>query len=242
MRNMFGNSIWKKSAYVFVALNSLKKSYFSTIRADLCDVIVPIRYRYSCRREAAFGQEQCDQIGRFIELWATFQCIWKQLICPNPPHSEAIFVKVSKSLIFLMKSFLGNFYRHLALFIWSRWSRASIRSIDRLTLLRNIEQINAFVKTWIETRKKIVICLQFNDSAKWTTPLIYKCSSALAPRHQNADTYSNICLVKHNRKFSPMTVVVVKWSACSPYTSTIWVRIPLKTTIIILYIVWKQRK
>ena len=28
---------------------------------------------------------------------------------------KAIFVKVSKSIIFLVKSFLGNFYRHLAI-------------------------------------------------------------------------------------------------------------------------------
>ena len=62
---------------------------------------------------------QCDQIGRFIGLWATFQSLWQQLICPNLLHSYAIFVKVSKSLIFLVKSFLGNFYRHLALFYWS---------------------------------------------------------------------------------------------------------------------------
>ena len=32
-----------------------------------------------------------------------------------------MFVKVSKSLIFLVKSFLGNFYRHLAIFYWSHW-------------------------------------------------------------------------------------------------------------------------
>ena len=30
------------------------------------------------------------------------------------------FAKVSKSLNFLVKSFLGNFYRHLATFYWSR--------------------------------------------------------------------------------------------------------------------------
>ena len=28
---------------------------------------------------------QRDQIGRFIGLWATFQCLWQQLICPNLP-------------------------------------------------------------------------------------------------------------------------------------------------------------
>ena len=43
---------------------------------------------------------QCDQIGKFIVLWATFQSLWQQLIHPNLPHSKAIFVKVSKSIIF----------------------------------------------------------------------------------------------------------------------------------------------
>ena len=64
---------------------------------------------------------QCDQIGRFIGLWTTFQSLWQQLICPNLLHSWAIFVKVSKSLIFIVKSFLGNFYRHLVIFYWSHW-------------------------------------------------------------------------------------------------------------------------
>ena len=65
---------------------------------------------------------QCGQIGRFNRLWATFRSLWQQLNCPNLPYSCAIFVKVSKSLIFLVKSFLGNFYRHLATFYWSHWS------------------------------------------------------------------------------------------------------------------------
>ena len=60
--------------------------------------------------------EQCDQTGRFIGLWASFQTLWQQLICPNIPHSQAIVVKVLKYIIFLKKSFLGNFYRHLAIF------------------------------------------------------------------------------------------------------------------------------
>ena len=45
-----------------------------------------------------------------------FYSLWQQLIYPNLPHSLAIFVKVSKSIIFVVKSFLGNFYRHLATF------------------------------------------------------------------------------------------------------------------------------
>ena len=59
---------------------------------------------------------QCDQNGEFIGLCATFYSLWQQLICPNLPHSYAIFVKVLKSIIFLVKSFLDNFYRHLAIF------------------------------------------------------------------------------------------------------------------------------
>ena len=33
-----------------------------------------------------FGHKQCDQIGRFIGRWATFQSLWRQLICPNISH------------------------------------------------------------------------------------------------------------------------------------------------------------
>ena len=63
--------------------------------------------------------KQCDQIRRFFALWATIQSLWQQLYYPNCPHCWAIFVKVPKSFIFLVKSYLGNFNRHLAIFIWS---------------------------------------------------------------------------------------------------------------------------
>ena len=62
---------------------------------------------------------QCDQIGWFNGLLASFQSLCQQLICPNLPHSKAILVKVSKSIILLVKSFQGNFYRHLSIFFWS---------------------------------------------------------------------------------------------------------------------------
>ena len=61
------------------------------------------------------------RLGDLLDFWATFQSIWQQLFCPNLPQSKEFFVKVSKSLIFLLKSFLGNFYRHLAIFFWSHW-------------------------------------------------------------------------------------------------------------------------
>ena len=53
---------------------------------------------------------QCDQIGRIIGLCPTFQSLWQQLVCPNLPHSYAIFVDVWKSPIFLVEIFLGNIW------------------------------------------------------------------------------------------------------------------------------------
>ena len=49
---------------------------------------------------------QCDQIGRFIALWATFQSPWQKLFFPN---FQAIFVNVSKSLTFLWNLFWTTF-------------------------------------------------------------------------------------------------------------------------------------
>ena len=48
-------------------------------------------------------------LGNFLRTLAKF-------ICLNLPHSLAFFVKVSKPIICLVKSFLGNFYIHLATF------------------------------------------------------------------------------------------------------------------------------
>ena len=77
--------------------------------------------RMSCESALDACGQQCDQIGRIFALWATIQSREQQLFYPNRPHCYTIFVKVSKSIIFLVKSFLGNFYRHLAIFIWSHW-------------------------------------------------------------------------------------------------------------------------
>ena len=52
--------------------------------------------------------DQCGQIGRFITLWANFQSLWQQLFCPNCQHFKAIFVRVSKTLIFSSKFLFGQ--------------------------------------------------------------------------------------------------------------------------------------
>ena len=38
---------------------------------------------------------------------------------------------MSKSIIFLLKSFLGNFYRHLAIFFWSLWTERTWTAKER---------------------------------------------------------------------------------------------------------------
>ena len=57
----------------------------------------------------AFGHPiQCDQIGWIFALWAIIQSQWQQLFYPNCPHCWAIFVKLPKSFIFLVKSYFGQ--------------------------------------------------------------------------------------------------------------------------------------
>ena len=57
------------------------------------------------------------RLGDLLDFGQVFLSLWQQLICPNLSHSKANFGKLSKSSIFLLKSFLGNFYRHLAIFL-----------------------------------------------------------------------------------------------------------------------------
>ena len=52
--------------------------------------------RFSCHSSWA----QCDQIRRFIGLWATFQSLWQQLICPILLHSYEFFCKGVEIFIF----------------------------------------------------------------------------------------------------------------------------------------------
>ena len=44
-----------------------------------------VAWRGSCSKETCQNDaqtNQCDQIGRFIGLWVTFQSLWQQSICP----------------------------------------------------------------------------------------------------------------------------------------------------------------
>ena len=63
-----------------------------------------------------YAYNQCYHIGQFITLWATFQSLRQQLFSPKRPHSQAIFVKVSKSFIFMVQLFLATFKDNWHLF------------------------------------------------------------------------------------------------------------------------------
>ena len=85
------------------------------LRYKLCNN-VPLTMALQQEHLVLMVPGQCDQIWRFIGLGATFKSFWQQLICPNLSHSKGIFVKESKSIIFLVKSILGKFYRYFAIF------------------------------------------------------------------------------------------------------------------------------
>ena len=77
------------------------------------------------------------RLGDLLDFGELFKAFGNNLFCPNLPHSWAIFVKVSKSFIFLVKSFLGNFYRHLATFYWSHWVWGTKKNnFEPLTILQ----------------------------------------------------------------------------------------------------------
>ena len=101
--------------------------YFRTFQATF--------YRHNCKLlqdsnsdcQSRRISQRTLTIGRFIAIWATFQSLCQQLICPNLLYLRAIFLNESKSLIFQMKSSLGNFYKHLATFFWSHSTAIMIR-------------------------------------------------------------------------------------------------------------------
>ena len=69
---------------------------------DVLAVVVDLKKILGPKQELGNNSSyQCDQIGLFITLWATFQSPWQQLFCPNCQHIQAIFVNLSKSFILL---------------------------------------------------------------------------------------------------------------------------------------------
>ena len=57
---------------------------FAIVATTCCSVK---KKREDVRQSKAFGLHSMRPDWRFIGLWATFQSLWQQLICPNLPHS-----------------------------------------------------------------------------------------------------------------------------------------------------------
>ena len=82
----------------------------------------------------SFGQLRTSvtRLGNLMDFGQLFKALGNKLICPNLQDSFAISVKVSKSLIFLSKSFLGKFHRHLVTFNWSYSLEPRLRQVNFL--------------------------------------------------------------------------------------------------------------
>ena len=52
--------------------------------------------------------QQCDQIGRFIILWVTFQSTGQQLFCPIRQHILGNFCKIVKIFHFSREILFGQ--------------------------------------------------------------------------------------------------------------------------------------
>ena len=62
-------------------------------------------------------ESSVTRLGDLLDFEQLFKAFGNNYFAQNILHSWAIFVKVTKVLIFVVKSFLGNFYRHLAIFL-----------------------------------------------------------------------------------------------------------------------------
>ena len=94
--------------------------------------------------------------------WAidwTFDNFLKPLAAINLPNLPHSFVKVSKSNIFLVKSFLSNFYRHLVIF-WSHWVPIS-------ALQSGTKCLNKIVKTCYRHTERQTQCK--HECKHWKT-------------------------------------------------------------------------
>ena len=61
------------------------------------------------------------RLGDFLEFGQLFKAFGNNYFAQISLILRQFCKKVSKSIIFLVKSFMGKFYRHLAIFFWSHW-------------------------------------------------------------------------------------------------------------------------
>ena len=72
------------------------------------------------------------RLGDLLDFGQLFKAFGNNQFAQISHILRHFFVKVSKSIIFLVKSFLGKIYRHLAIFFWSHWLRGTLSLGSRI--------------------------------------------------------------------------------------------------------------
>ena len=114
LRFLFLLSLWlcSKCVYIIIVVVVVGRS----------PVLPPLKVRVNNQQRLLLTLIEgltSEPVWPYLAIYWTlgnFQNLWQQLICPNLSHSSAIFVKVSKSIIFLVKSFWATFINIWQLF------------------------------------------------------------------------------------------------------------------------------
>ena len=75
----------------------------------------------ACQKWKSWALKSVWPDRAIFALWATIKSSGNNYFSGFAHIVMQFFVQVSKSFTFLVKLFLGNFYRHLEILIWSHW-------------------------------------------------------------------------------------------------------------------------
>ena len=102
--------------------------------------------------KTGFHHFQCDQIWRFFGIWATFQSLWQQLICPNILHSYTIFCKGVKIFHFSSEIIFGQLLQTFGNFLLVTLVFGKIKAlwlVIRIVCVQKIFNWHKFMLTFI---------------------------------------------------------------------------------------------
>ena len=110
------------------------------------------------------------RLGNLLHFVETFQSLWQNL-----------FTHIFRQFfIFLVKSFLGNFYRNLVIFFWSHWQKVQILLsrfivvqpiLDGLSMQEMLEKYLLLTSSLVQMPK--AISRAFSMFHRRSSPLCY---------------------------------------------------------------------
>ena len=98
------------------------------------------------------------RLGNLLDFGTLFKAFANNYL-PKTPTFFSNFCKGAKSLIFLVKSFWGNFYRHLAIIFWSHWLLATV---VHLAVNVSKQQVSIFVIVTRISAQTFLLMIVFN--------------------------------------------------------------------------------